>query len=83
MSGFFKLNLANVYSALVYGVMWGLLTMFIKISEIGSIFNLNWAELLNIFAMAFIGFLIPIVKNLLTTEKGKFVGLVKVIPETK
>jgi len=83
MNGILKLSWANIWSALVYGLMWGLLAVFIRISEIGNIFELNWHDLLNVFIMAAIGFLIPIIKNLLTTDKGNFLGVIKVIPTIK
>lgn len=83
MNGILSLSWANIWSALVYGLLWGLLAVFIKISEIGNIFNLNWHDLLNVFIMAGIGFLIPIIKNLLTTDKGNFLGIIKVIPSVK
>lgn len=82
-NGILKLNWENVKSALVYGLMWGILAIIIQIKEIGSIFNLDWYMLANVFVMALIGFVIPIIKNLFTTKSGNFLGVIKVIPSTK
>lgn len=79
----FKLNIANVMSSLVYGLLWGLLAVFAEISKAGSILNLEWKNLLDVFAMAFIAIVIVLLKNLLTNDEGKFLGLTKVIPDNK
>ncbi len=83
MNGILKLSWANVWSALVYGLMWGTLAVFVRVSEIGNIFALDWKDLLNIFVMSGIAVGITLVKNLLTTNSGNFVGVVKVIPPIK
>lgn len=75
-SGLLKLNMANVYSALVYGfIMLG----FYVISQ-GSVFGLDWRALVDVTVMGIIGSLI---KNLGTTNDGNFLGVIPVIPETK
>ena len=78
-----KLNWINVKSALVYGLLWGLLAVFIEIKEIGDVFKLNWQDLLNVFVMAGLAIVITLVKNILTTDSGNFVGAIKVIPDNK
>lgn len=80
MNGILKISWVNIKSALVYGGLWGLLAVFIKISEIGEISKLNWQDLLNVFIMAGIAIVIVLFKNLLTTDDGKFLGVVKVTP---
>ena len=76
----FKLNWVNVKSALVYGFMWGFLAVLITIKEVGDIRNLIWIDLVNVFIMAGLGFIIPLIKNFFTNDAGKFAGIVTVIP---
>ncbi len=76
MNGLLKLNLENVYSALVYG---GLLSLVTVIIQHNSVFGLDWHGLVDSFV---IGFLTSIVKNLLTTNSGNLLGIVPVIPDT-
>lgn len=77
-TGLFKFSWADFKSALIYGALWGGLTVAIKITEIGSIFDLNWKELIDIFAMTGLAIAITLVKNLLTTKDGNFLGAVRV-----
>lgn len=82
-NGIFKLEDSNVKSAVVYGLLWGLLAVLLKVQEAGSIFNLDWKALIDTGVFALIGAGISLLKNLFTTNKGNFLGVVKVIPETK
>ena len=77
-NGIFKLDWVNVKSSLVYGGLWGLLAVLIRIKEVGNIFNLNWMDLANVFAMAAIAIVIVLLKNMFTTDSGKFLGVVSV-----
>lgn len=62
----------NVKSALVYG----LLAVLMAIIANKSIFGLDWRVLVDTAVM---GVLVSFVKNFLTTNDGKFAGVVKVI----
>jgi hypothetical protein len=73
-NGLLKLNKTNVYSALVYGFV---AVALVVISQ-GTVFGLNWKALVDV---GIVGVLTSLVKNLLTTEKGNFLGSVKVIPD--
>ncbi|MEI6532466.1 MAG: hypothetical protein WCO06_01360 [Candidatus Roizmanbacteria bacterium] len=75
-NGIFKLVKENISSAIVYGVVAVLLVIISK----GTIFGLDWKVLADVGILAVIS---SLVKNLLTTESGKFANLVKVIPEVK
>jgi len=90
MNGYFKINWANVKSAAVYG----LLTIVVvsggvaleSITAHGSIYGLDWADVLDKSALATIGVVISfisVLKNLLTNDKGEFLGVVEVIPDKK
>lgn len=82
-NGIFKLDWANIKSALVYGLLWALLAMAIDIEKAGSIFNIDWKMIVDGGAIAFIAAVVSLLKNLLTTNQGNFLGVVKVIPETE
>ncbi len=89
-NGYLTLSWTNIKSALVYGVLSTLVTFLlvvgISILAHGSIYGLDWPNILDKGAMAVIGVLVSLVsllKNLLTDDKGKFLGLVQVIPPTK
>jgi len=78
-----KLSWVNVKSALVYGGLWALLAVMVEIKAVGNIFALDWQALANVGVMAFIAFVIVLLKNLFTTDNGNFMGVVKVAPPTK
>lgn len=74
----FKLNWVNVKSGLVYGVIIGLGLMISYSISVGDIWALNWKVLVN---TGVFGFLSSILKNLLTSDSGKFLNVVEVIPD--
>lgn len=76
-SGILKLNMANVNSALVYGLLSGLLAVSLLVIKYGSVFGIDWKALVD---AGVLGFITSIVKNLLTTNDGNFAGVVPVIP---
>lgn len=80
-NGIGKLDWENVKSGLVYAVLWGLLAVAMQVYDTGSVFALSWQKLVDVFFVAFLGFAISAVKNLLTTNAGNFLGAVKVVPE--
>ena len=79
-NGIFKLNWVNVKSALIYGLIFGLVAVVGYMLKVGTVFALDWHILVDSFVFGFLG---SVIKNLLTTSEGNFVGLVKVIPKTK
>ncbi len=82
-NGILKLDWVKVKSSLVYGAFWGLLAILLEINDAGSIFNLDLKALADAGVMAFIASTITLTKNMLTTKKGNFLGLIKVVPESK
>lgn len=88
MNGLFTLSWSNVKSALVYGGLAVVVTFLMvvgqSILDAGSIYGLDWATIIDKGAIAVIGVfvsLLSILKNLLTTSNGKFLGLLEVIPD--
>lgn len=82
-NGILKLDWISVKSSLVYGLLWALLTVMVKVVEAGSFFSVDWKDLLDAGGMAFMAVIIVLIKNLLTTNNGNFVGLVQVTPPSK
>lgn len=78
-NGIGKLSWINIKSAIVYGLVAGLLAIGMYVIEIGSIFAIDWAKLADAGVMAMVVTLVSLIKNLLTTEAGNFLGVVKVI----
>ena len=78
-NGIFKLSWVHIKSALVHGVLWGLLIVGMQVIEIGNVFALDWRALLNAGVLAFLGAVVSLLKNMLTTNKGNFVGVVEVV----
>ena len=86
----FKLNLANLKSALTYGVL-TLIACFSfsvvqSILNAGTIFGLDWKNIVDkgvIETLPIIVTALSLIKNLLTSDKGKFLGVITVIPEKK
>lgn len=85
-----KISWVNIKSALVYGVLtaivFAILAMAGYVLQIGDIFGIDWKALVNTGVIAFITGIVmgvSIIKNLLTTDDGKFMDTVKVIPPTE
>lgn len=77
-NGIGKLSMVNVKSAVVSGLLWGLLAVGMYAVQVGSVFKLDWHFMVDAFVFAFLGFAINAIKNLLTTNDGNFLGSVKV-----
>lgn len=86
-NGMFKLDWANIKSAVVYGLLTLGVTFLLSVVETilkaGSVFHINWHQVVDGGAMAVLPVfitMISLLKNLLTTNSGKFLGIVKVVP---
>jgi hypothetical protein len=80
----FKLNLVNIKSALVYGLLSAILEVCIAMISVGDVFNFDWHALLNAGVFGFLIVFVSLIKNLLTSDSGNFVGVIKVTqPEVK
>ena len=78
MSGFFTWSKKDVYSALTSLVITVLIAVGVYITNVGSIWKIDWKTLVDIGIMAGIVAVVSILKSLLTTKEGKFAGLVKI-----
>lgn len=88
--GLLKISWVNIQSAVVYGVVSmffaAIITVGNAIKDHGSIFGLDWHNIIDTTAMVVLSIFVAltsVIKNLLTTEKGNFLGSIKVIPDTK
>ena len=79
----FKLSKENIKSALVYGLLSGILAIFMYALEVGDLFKLDWKALVNAGVFAFMIAMVSVIKNLLTSDEGKFLGITTVIPDKK
>ncbi len=82
MTELFKLDFTQIKSALVSGILTAVLAGAGYVVGLGDIFAIDVHNLTNIVSLAFLTTIISLVKSLLTTREGNFVGAVKVVPET-
>ena len=87
-NGILTLTWENVKGALVSGVITGvvlgILAMLGYILQVGDLFGLDWKVLINTGAMAAISGLVAgvsVIKNLLTTNSGNFLGTTKIVSD--
>lgn len=83
MDGIFKLSVENVKSAVISGLLMAGIGVSGYITSLGDVFSIDPKALVNVAVMAFLTSVVSIVKSLLTTKSGDFVGAVKVAPPEK
>lgn len=81
MNKIFTLSWTNVKSALITALLTAVLAMGAYVLGIGDIFKIDWKAITNIGVLSLITAIVSIIKSLLTTDKGKFLGAVKVTEE--
>lgn len=88
MNGLFTLTWSNIKSAVVYGVLTALVTFIVVVGNSilthGSIYGLDWPNIIDKGILAVLAILVAsvsVLKNLLTDDQGKFLGVTKVIPD--
>lgn len=82
-NGILKLSWINIKSALIYGLLSAIVSVGVYTGSVGDVFALNSHALVNAFVFGFLAVFVSLVKNLLTTEAGNFLGIAKVIPSTQ
>ena len=89
-NGLFTVDWENIKSAIVYGLLTMAVVFVLSVAhgiyDHGSFIGVDWARVIDTGAIKSLGIFVSglsILKNMLTTSKGNFVGAVKVIPETK
>lgn len=76
-----NLSSANLKSALIYALLMGVVSIGIYIVGVGDIFKIDPHALINSGILAAVTGLISLLKNLLTDNAGKFLGMTTVIPD--
>lgn len=89
-NGIGKLTKENYKSAIVYGLLMVVAAFFLSVAQsildARTFIGIDWVAVIDRGAVYALGVLVGLVslgKNLLTTNKGNVLGIVKVIPETK
>ena len=72
------INWVEVKNSLVLALLTALTAVMVNIISVGNIFGLDWKLLINTGVLAFAVFFVSTLKELLTTEKGNLLGLVKI-----
>jgi hypothetical protein len=78
----FNLSWTNIKSALVSGVIMGILAIAAYIIGVGDIFSLNFHSLANAGALATLVTIVSLFKSFITTETGTVAGIQVVPPIT-
>lgn len=73
-SKLFQFKWLEVKSAVISGLLMALLVIASSIIASGSIYGLNWSNLLDVGVMAFITSMVSLIKSILTNEVGEFLG---------
>ena len=78
-----NLSWENIKSALIYGLIVMLVAGLTYIVGLGDTSLIHLHDLINVLVMSGATVLISLLKNLLTTASGKFLGVIKVIQDNK
>ncbi len=76
----FNVSWVNVKSALISAFVTAVLGMAGYVIGVGDLFKLNLHALINVGALSALTAIVSILKAFLTTDKGEFMGVVKVHP---
>ena len=69
------LDLNAFRSAIVSTVLWAFIAVAGYVISLGDIFVVEWKVLVNIGALSLLTGLVSVIKNYLTNENGKVVGM--------
>ena len=76
-SKFLNVTTEDLKGALVSASFMAVIAILIYIQDLGSIWLIEWKDLADVAIMSLIVYFISISKNFLTTEEGKFLGIVQ------
>lgn len=87
-NGLFKIDWVNIKSAIVHGILGMILGAALSIAtyiyQAGSVFGLDWHIVVDKGAISALGIFVSIcsvLNNLLTTDRGNFLGSIKVVKD--
>ena len=69
------MNFTNIKSALVSGVIAGILGIAGYIISVGDVFKLDVHSIVNVGILAFLTTIVSLIKTILTTGQGTIVGI--------
>ena len=73
----FNISFGNFKSAIVYGFLTAIVAIGVYVIGVGDIFSIDSHALINAGVFGFLNVFISLLKNFLTTDDGKFLGMVK------
>lgn len=79
----FTLSWINIKSAIVYAILMALLSMIVYVISVHDLWAIDTHVLINSGVLAFFTGITSLIKNILTTDSGKFLGIFQVVPPTK
>lgn len=89
-NGIFKLDKANIKSAIVYGLVTMAVVFILSAAEsvlkAGTIFGIDWKHVVDVATLAAVSIFVAsvsVIKNMLTTNAGNFLGIAKVVSDTE
>lgn len=80
-SKLFNFNFIDLQRALSLGLCLAIVIVISYIIKAGTIWGLNWMDILSSGIIGFLGVLGSFLRTLLTTQDGNFIGLVQVMPQ--
>lgn len=83
LNGLFMIDWMNFKSALISGLITGVLGIAGYIIGVGDIFKLDVHTLLNVFSLSALTTVVSILKSFLTTNAGNFVGTTNIAAAKK
>jgi hypothetical protein len=77
-NGVFTIDWEGVKSALVSVVLMALLSVLLYVIGVGDLWQLDMRSLVNIGVISLFTGIVSLIKNFLTSDEGKFLGLTKI-----
>ena len=68
----------KIVSALISGLLMAILVVLIEIVNAKTIYSLDWKTIISDGVIALLTAIVSLIKSLLTTSNGNFIGAVKV-----
>lgn len=72
------IDLQTIKSALVSVLLMAVVQVGVYVIQIGNVFQLDWRVLVNLGVISLITGAVSVIKNMLTTDKGNFMGLTNI-----
>lgn len=70
--------MANIKSALISALLMGILAMAVYTLGVGDIWKIDTRALINVGIMSLLTGVVSMLKSMMTTSEGNFVGVIKI-----